>query len=74
MTKQEEWEAIVSELSRPPADKHYVSADEEAAKHWEYVRGILEAHGIQASIRDSVGYHYQTAFVHGWKHGQEIMK
>jgi hypothetical protein len=51
-----------------------MTPEEEAAKHWEYVRGILEAHAIQASIRDSVGYHYQTAFIHGWKHGQEELK
>lgn len=42
-----------------------------AADHWLYVRNTLIAHGETAEILDKCGYHYRTAFAHGYKHGVE---
>jgi len=46
-------------------------AKELAEAHWGYVRGILEAHGIEEKKMKEVAYHYPTAFVHGYKHAIE---
>jgi hypothetical protein len=50
------------------------TAQEEAAKHWEYVEALMIALGTQKSIIDISRFQYISSFVHGWKHGQEIMK
>ena len=39
-----------------------------AANHWAYVAGVLANHGLTVDEIDVYGYHYQTAFVHGYKH------
>jgi hypothetical protein len=42
-----------------------------AEAHWEYVDGVLAAHGVDHSTRVACQYHYETAFIHGWKHCEE---
>ena len=44
---------------------------ETALDHWEYVKSVLEAHGEDADVIEKCGFHYKTAFEHGWKHGIE---
>ena len=53
--------------------KELSEAEIQAGLHWDYLRGVFLAHGIQSSLVDLCGHHYKTAFVHGWKHGQEAM-
>lgn len=36
--------------------------------HWNYVRDLLMMHGQEEL--DKIEYHYKTAMVHGYKHGQ----
>ena len=42
-----------------------------ADEHWGYVKELLELH--DASQVRTVGWHYRTAFIHGYKHGQEAV-
>ena len=46
-----------------------------AEEHWQYVRAVLE-HDFRENeeskaIIEVIGFHYKTAFVHGYKHGVE---
>jgi len=51
------------------------SDNERAAKlahdHWRYISSVLDAHRINDEEINVIGHHYQTAFIHGYKHGQE---
>ena len=40
-----------------------------AEEHWEYIESLLEQHGESDDVVDKIGFHYKTAFVHGYKHG-----
>jgi hypothetical protein len=44
---------------------------EEAEKHWQYVKSVIEQHNknLDSAIIDIIGFHYITAMVHGYKHG-----
>ncbi len=42
-----------------------------AVAHWKYVRAMLEAHGIDKNDIEMCGFHYYSAFIHGYKHGVE---
>ena len=42
-----------------------------AAEHWKYIQRLLLAHRVDFELIDKIAFHYQTAFVHGWKHGWE---
>lgn len=42
-----------------------------AADHWKYVHSVLCAHGVNLSVVDSCGFHYRSAFEHGYKHALE---
>ena len=42
-----------------------------AAEHWGYIRTLLEIHNTNTYTIEKVGFHYRTAFIHGWKHGKE---
>jgi hypothetical protein len=44
---------------------------EEAEKHWQYVKSVIEQHNknLDAETIDIIGFHYVTAMVHGYKHG-----
>lgn len=47
------------------------SVEKLAADHWNYLQGVLEAHGVEWNTIKTCGHHYRTAFVHGFKHGIE---
>lgn len=57
------------------------TAHELAVAHWEYVRGVImqeigDDMGKKLTLTvqeyvDTVGFHYKTAFEHGFKHGEE---
>ena len=47
------------------------SIKEKAKAHWEYIKGILETHQENNEVIEKIGYHYKTAFLHGYKHGIE---
>lgn len=42
-----------------------------ANAHWEYIRNLLMQHCTDTDLINIIGFHYTTAFVHGYKHGQE---
>jgi len=39
--------------------------------HWHYIAGILQ---YTTSDVKEIGYHYKTAFRHGWKHHKEYIE
>jgi len=39
--------------------------------HWNYIAGILQ---FTHSDAKEIGFHYRTAFAHGWKHHKEYMQ
>jgi hypothetical protein len=45
-----------------------------AAAHWAYVESVLRVHGETDDVIEKCRHHYQTAFVHGWKHSEEDQK
>ena len=47
-----------------------MTAEQLAGRHWEYIESLLEQHGIEETNLEGIGFHYVTAFVHGFKHGQ----
>lgn len=55
-----------SEAAVPPEAASPVEAL--AAEHWQYIEELLETHGITETY--AIGWHYRTAFVHGYKHGR----
>jgi hypothetical protein len=42
-----------------------------AKAHWDYVSGVLRAHGEAEDVIEKCGHHYRAAFEHGWKHANE---
>ena len=42
-----------------------------AKAHWEYVKSVLVRHGVENPELNLIGFHYMTAFIHGYKHGIE---
>lgn len=42
--------------------------------HWSYVEKVLRAHGENEDVIKKCGFHYKTAFDHGFKHGVESEK
>ena len=46
-------------------------AKELAKEHWEYIRAVLDTHGVDEEMIEAVKFHYITAFEHGWKHAKE---
>ena len=51
------------------------SAGDLAAAHWDYIEKLF-TYGIpKARLADGaievIGFHYRTAFIHGYKHGKE---
>jgi hypothetical protein len=39
--------------------------------HWRYVEDLLLTHNVPYDTTHLVGFHYRTAFRHGYKHGLE---
>jgi len=68
--------ANLMEIENRPGD----NAEELAAAHWNYIEQVIrnEYAGMDATSEFNldeycrqVGFHYRTAFVHGYKHGRE---
>jgi len=54
-------------------DQATIKTPEKMAElHWNYIKSLLVAHGFDADDNlELIGFHYQTAFIHGFKHGVE---
>jgi hypothetical protein len=42
-----------------------------AEAHWKYIKSLLEAHGEDSDEVYRIGFHYKSAFIHGYKHAME---
>lgn len=51
--------------------KAQIDVAEIAADHWSYIENLLTTHMVDGDLVEIVGFHYRTAFVHGWKHAME---
>lgn len=40
-----------------------------ANAHWKYIKSVLITHEEELYVIDKCGFHYITAFEHGFKHG-----
>lgn len=63
-------------IKKPGVDAFNITAGSEklAEDHWNYVQQvILEAKDMDLPDQHiiEIGFHYKTAFVHGYKHSQE---
>lgn len=56
---------------KPNFERKNMSVEELAEEHWNYVKDLLGIHGEKSKIIDKIGFHYVTAFEHGYKHGVE---
>lgn len=46
-------------------------AKELAEAHWGYIYSVLEAHNVRDVEIETIGFHYKSAFIHGYGHGAE---
>jgi hypothetical protein len=53
-----------------PPDLAKIKADE----HWDYIKRLLSVHLDDTGDSSCIEFHYKTAFVHGFKHGQTDSK
>ena len=42
-----------------------------AFEHWQYIKSLLTTHKEDPETIEKIGFHYQSAFVHGYKHAKE---
>ena len=42
-----------------------------ADAHWGYIKSLIQAHGVDDETIELCGFHYKSAFIHGYKHGIE---
>lgn len=42
-----------------------------ADEHWEYVKSLLKIHGETLAVIEKIGFHYKSAMIHGYGHGEE---
>ena len=54
-------------------DKYLDVGQELAKEHWEYLAKLLRVHGVGEEEIHKIGFHYKTAFIHGWKHCFEFI-
>lgn len=47
------------------------SAKDLADAHWSYVKEVLGLHVPNDAVIGEIGFHYKSAFIHGYKHGKE---
>lgn len=45
--------------------------EELADAHWEYIKDLLFTHKITLDVITLCGFHYKSAFIHGYKHALE---
>jgi len=46
----------------------YDQAQALAEAHWEFIKDLLIAHNESSSVIEKCGFHYKSAFIHGYKH------
>lgn len=63
-----------TELMDNMNDKIETKSVQLATEHWEYIKDLLLTHKVPLEIVNLCGFHYQTAFIHGWKHGIEYLE
>ena len=51
-----------------------MKAEEQAEKHWVWLDGVFSKIPGGVTNKSLMEYLYKTAFVHGYKHGQEAEK
>lgn len=52
-------------------EPQYKSSNQLAEEHWKYVESLLKAHGEEDELIEQIGFHYISAFIHGYKHAME---
>ena len=63
----------VAEAAHDAGMKVQIRVDDEHSKakdHWDYIAALLREHGESDAVILKIGFHYQTAFIHGYKHGK----
>lgn len=45
-----------------------------ASDHWNYIEKLLKTHVEDSYLISVISFHYQTAFIHGFKHGTEWLR
>ena len=56
-------------ITKPSTDTD--RATELAEAHWDYVKRVLVHSGIEVDEVARTGFHYKSAFIHGYKHAME---
>jgi hypothetical protein len=64
-------EAKVKSYEKKPTEKE--TMNKLILDHWAYIEGVLVKTGKPIENIQEIGYHYKTAFAHGWKHHQEYL-
>ena len=49
-------------------------ANKKSEDHWRYIESVLRVCGEDESVIAKCGFHYITAFIHGFKHGVESVE
>ncbi len=50
--------------------KKRITPDKKLAEaHWGYIKNLLIQHNVNLDEIERIGFHYQTAMIHGYKHG-----
>jgi len=44
-------------------------AKELADQHWKYIKNLLLIHKVESPELITIGFHYKSALIHGYKHG-----
>lgn len=58
-----------------PKKSLQTEAQELSLAHWQYVNTLYEILNIKTlEQRNELGFHYKTAFIHGFKHGVKSKK
>ena len=48
-----------------------IGAEKLAEDHWSYIDDVLSLAGRSQLQLDEIGFHYKSAFIHGYKHAKE---
>ncbi len=48
-----------------------MDSKELAEAHWGYIKQLLKAHNEPELVIGLIGFHYKSAFIHGYKHAEE---
>ena len=64
-------EILEESIKEDKKEPQKVDVEKLAYDHWSYISGLLHAHGEEEYVIQKIGYHYVTAFIHGYKHAVE---